>query len=45
MAILFADDKNLFCTADLDLLVDKINIEKTYVYAWAKANKICLNFS
>ena len=40
MPILFADDTNLFCTGDdLDLLVDKINVEMTNVYA----NKLSLN--
>ena len=44
MPILFADDTNLFCTGDdLDLLVDKINVEMTNVYAWVKANKLSLN--
>ena len=44
MPILFADDTNLFCTGDnLDLLVDRINVEMTNVYAWVKANKLSLN--
>ena len=42
--ILFADDTNLFCTGDnLDLLVDRINVEIANVYAWVKANKLSLN--
>ena len=44
MPILFADDINLFCTGDnLDLLVDRINVEMTNVYARVKANKLSLN--
>ena len=34
----------LFYTGDdLDLLVDKINVEMTNVYAWVKASKLSLN--
>ena len=44
MPLLFADDTNLFCAGDdLDLLVDKINVEMTDVYAWVTANKLSLN--
>ena len=44
MPILFTDDTNLLCTGDnLDLLVDRINVEMTNVYAWVKANKLSLN--
>ena len=44
MPILFADDTNLFCTGnDLDLMVERINVEMANVYAWVKANKLSLN--
>ena len=44
MPILFADDTNLCCTGDnLDLLMDRINVEMTNVYAWVKANTLYLN--
>ena len=39
MPILFADDTNMSRTGDnLNLLVDKINVDMTNVYAWAKTN-------
>ena len=42
--ILFADDTNLFCTGEnLNLLVDRINIEMKNVYAWVRVNKLSLN--
>ena len=44
MPILFADDMNLFCIGnDLDLMVERINVEMANVYAWVKANKLSLN--
>ena len=44
MPILFADDTNLFCTGEnLNLLVDRINIEMKNVYAWVRVNKLSLN--
>ena len=44
MPILFADDKNLFCTGpNLSDLVCQINHEIKTIYSWVKANKLSLN--
>ena len=44
MPILFAADKNLFCTShNVNMLVDDINTELVNVYAWVQSNKLSLN--
>ena len=44
MPILFTDDTNLFCNnAELDILVNEINVELVKMYTWVRVNKLSLN--